>query len=626
MRRAARSLIILIMVLCLASCNENVGAGEAVPVADGQSVSSNDVVYTPVVPGNVPSGVSDNESGSELPDDETVTVVAPAEVKKPESSSLSDPFNGVGGVSVTAEHYSEPAACVNVKNCGAVGDGVTDDFAAVSAGVAMAGASGLPLYFPAGTYYLSQRLVLNQNITIIGESMDSVGIVFKNDAPFSPVEQYNQRGMVTFVADLLDAKGVTFCYYAESYSGYTRQSDGSGGGEGALFSILNGSSISFYNCRFLVEEKDQPSVTCLWIKSEVHNIGNIKITACDICNKSASTVGGGIWISAHDSSETFLDNVEISKSSFYQRGNDELLAVWGYHISNVSVHDNGFVFEGHSTQNDVLISFGSPKEGRAECLKNIKFYNNSVKETGLIARVLAVQLLTPDSDVEISGNRIMCYPDASSEVKIFRLTDPGSTVVKNNSVGVDGGSRADYVVYSFGKVRFSGNLFKTRNTGFTGLIRISQSAFYTGVDIRFEKEVYDLGANNATSGKAVIQIPVGGSMVYDTCTFITTASAIHETKIQLLYAEDSGYGYPANSLDFVNSYIDTTLLIGFSKPSNTSVRLNNSYVSGISFYTEGSGTGPATLEMAGTQYASLKYNWNDVTLTEMAGCCQVITQ
>jgi hypothetical protein len=61
------------------------------------------------------------------------------------------------------------ADVVNVKDFGAVGDGVTDDTAAIQAAI-VATTTGKALFFPSGTYTFSTQLVFNQNyIGIIGQ-------------------------------------------------------------------------------------------------------------------------------------------------------------------------------------------------------------------------------------------------------------------------------------------------------------------------------------------------------------------------------------------------------------------------------------------------------------------------
>lgn len=62
---------------------------------------------------------------------------------------------------------------VNVKECGAVGDGVTDDAAAITAAIAALNDYDV-LYFPAGTYLCSSSLTIDKPIEIFGDGMGDV--------------------------------------------------------------------------------------------------------------------------------------------------------------------------------------------------------------------------------------------------------------------------------------------------------------------------------------------------------------------------------------------------------------------------------------------------------------------
>lgn len=68
----------------------------------------------------------------------------------------------------------------NVKDFGAVGDGVTDDWAAITAAIASAGVTGKPLYFPAGRYRTSLFLYLSgfSGFRVIG---DGATILYPSD-------------------------------------------------------------------------------------------------------------------------------------------------------------------------------------------------------------------------------------------------------------------------------------------------------------------------------------------------------------------------------------------------------------------------------------------------------------
>lgn len=70
--------------------------------------------------------------------------------------------------------YVDNAVAVNVKSCGAVGDGVTDDTDAIRAARDKAVKGKKPLYFPAGTYMVHGSIELWSDCEIYGEGSKSV--------------------------------------------------------------------------------------------------------------------------------------------------------------------------------------------------------------------------------------------------------------------------------------------------------------------------------------------------------------------------------------------------------------------------------------------------------------------
>jgi len=67
---------------------------------------------------------------------------------------------------------------VSVKDFGAIGDGTTDDTTAINNAIASAAAASKSLYFPAGTYLISGRLLLASNIQIVGAGKYITTITF----------------------------------------------------------------------------------------------------------------------------------------------------------------------------------------------------------------------------------------------------------------------------------------------------------------------------------------------------------------------------------------------------------------------------------------------------------------
>ena len=60
---------------------------------------------------------------------------------------------------------------INVKNHGAVGDGISDDTAAIRAAISVAGTDWNTLYFPAGNYVIKEGIYLNSNTKYTGDGI-----------------------------------------------------------------------------------------------------------------------------------------------------------------------------------------------------------------------------------------------------------------------------------------------------------------------------------------------------------------------------------------------------------------------------------------------------------------------
>ncbi len=510
---------------------------------------------------------------------------------------------------------------LNVKEHGAVGDGVTDDYEAVTKAIDQAIVEGKAVYFPTGVYYLSRKIILNQNTTIVGENKESVVLLFKDKVYDGPVEPHNQRGLVTLVADQLNISGVTIRYQADVETDYTRV-QGQSGIEGVLFSVLKGSKISFSNCSFVVTGSKNPSVTCMWIKSEVFNINNIKISSCDFINDTTATVGGLLWISAHDSEKTVVQNVEVTKCAFLKKGNDEALSVWGYHLENIIVNNNYFEFSGNVVQNDSLIAFGSTVKGRQECLKNIRFVKNIFNLCGKFGKLICVQVLTNDSNVEVSDNTINGMADKNVNVNCFAVYESGNSIISNNVINIDGADMVTYVAYTGGNSTFLGNTFKVKNCNNFRLVRSPSMEYFNGANLRFEKDSFDIGAISSVSGEPMIQYPSSGKLVLSSCKITTTLSAFHELNIQTIYPKEANFNFSDNMISLDNCLFDTSVSFKLSRDSKTSISLSGTKLEVISFYLDENHTCLNSLDIMNTSYRQLKYNDQEISLNDMAGHCQ----
>ena len=94
---------------------------------------------------------------------------------------------GVGAVTTTVQ--AKLRQYVSVKDFGAVGDGVTDDYDAILAAISINSGSNLSVFFPAGTYAIRQKLTLiGNNIKLYGEAGKASRIIPHSSyvAPASP--------------------------------------------------------------------------------------------------------------------------------------------------------------------------------------------------------------------------------------------------------------------------------------------------------------------------------------------------------------------------------------------------------------------------------------------------------
>jgi len=78
---------------------------------------------------------------------------------------------GTGAVATTVQ--AKLRECVSVKDFGAVGDGVTNDRAAVQAAID----ASLSVFFPAGTYFISPYVTLREGSRITGAGIESTRII-----------------------------------------------------------------------------------------------------------------------------------------------------------------------------------------------------------------------------------------------------------------------------------------------------------------------------------------------------------------------------------------------------------------------------------------------------------------
>jgi len=95
-----------------------------------------------------------------------------ADIGTADANNVTYSPNGSGAVQTTVQ--TKLRESVSVKDFGAVGDGVTDDTAAINSAIEAQKTNGGAVYVPAGTYKIASTITLRRNVPFIGDGSTSV--------------------------------------------------------------------------------------------------------------------------------------------------------------------------------------------------------------------------------------------------------------------------------------------------------------------------------------------------------------------------------------------------------------------------------------------------------------------
>ena len=112
--------------------------------------------------------------------------------------------SGTGAVARSAQDKMRDV--VSIKDFGAVGDGVTDDTAAIQDALDYATTISSAVYAPAGTYLLSATVVVPSNITLYG---DGIGTQFERDTTATPFDFFELKNVSNITLQNFYINGVT---------------------------------------------------------------------------------------------------------------------------------------------------------------------------------------------------------------------------------------------------------------------------------------------------------------------------------------------------------------------------------------------------------------------------------
>jgi hypothetical protein len=399
------------------------------------------------------------------------------------------------------------ADTVSVKDFGAVGDGVTDDTAAIQAAVdSIDGATSRVLYFPAGNYRLTNTVETKSTLT--------GGAVFFGEGGFSG------NGSSIFV----DFDGVGFLNISASVQFKNLSFQG----------IRGGSSVGLRNAKTgNTDDMDTWVTECTFnnFNTCIQHVGRgllctdntfaVSDLAIDISWPTGGTEGGGVQALPYG-----MRKWMIVGNFFHSLGN--AIAITGanaeyFRAATIvgNIMDIGRQFfsgpisfstiSGNSIQNA-----NSTPISISQVCENVIISGNSIggyegTDTGVFTPAGAINFAagTVIKNVSITGNDFQ-YTD-SSAVRV--QSDMESCVISSNSIdnyNLDAGTAYGiFVTGNLTRCAITGNAFGT-NPGSTRAIRVQGTATYCTVT----DNTWDVSQGNLSNIDTLVQSIVQGSEVY----------------------------------------------------------------------------------------------------------------
>jgi hypothetical protein len=220
-------------------------------------------------------------------------------------------ISGTYGAGITLQSYTKHLADnakhkLNVKDFGAKGNGITDDTAAIQAGINSLGSTGGILFIPKGNYKITNTIVINGSTTIQGDGREATRIVNYSDNNAVQIWGiYNAIKDLTITANGKSGGSGIFC---ETVSG---GSNSAGTNidciiiENHLYNIRLTKHTSGFICRNLVSQNPKDNGACVLIEEEVVE------TFFTDCIMSGNAVPGSTGLRIKGGTGNFFTNVDI---------------------------------------------------------------------------------------------------------------------------------------------------------------------------------------------------------------------------------------------------------------------------------------------------------------------------
>lgn len=502
---------------------------------------------------------------------------------------------------------------VSISDYGAIGDGVTDNYQAIQKAIDDAVAMAQPMDVPAGIYYVSKKIVIPGSLKIQGSGPTSSIIIFKDEPNTGDYKSYLQRGLISFKGSGLTVENVAFKYEANNTTPYKREA-GKSGTEGVLFFLGDASNVTFRNSEITVSGNCNPSMTSVWVKSELADINNVTFERCTINNYSESTVGGGLWISGHDNKNTIVNKVTVNKCTFNKCGHDEAFGLWGHNVSNCILNESTLNYIGTSTNIQTVASLGNPSY--EEQFNNVTIYGNTFNLSGEVRNAVSVQILTDNSTVNVSANKMYCNFPSDKSFVCFALTKCGNSSVNGNVIEIIGGNNISFISFDkTGVAKMNNNRFTATDCNRWVLIQSKYSTDFVGGDVTISDSKFNVATKNTTKGLPVIQFPLSSKLTISGTLFDTSKSNVHEIVLQTL-SKNNVPGTYNNPVEFIHVATDANLVFNVNSDYSRTIKLD--YVATPNLYYSFSNNSKLEqLQMSNCTYNNFYLNYKKTTPAQL---------
>jgi len=370
--------------------------------------------------------------------------------------------------SICGDTYTETTGYndnfVNVKENGAIGDGVSDDTAALNK--IFKDQAGKTIYFPAGTYIISGAVYLYSNTTITGEGTSSV-IMACAGMPVGTTMLYTNGTTGLKVTNISVSGNSSINTRDLGYS----DKDGI-----HLLDLWNSSNVTVSNCHFinniyaairsigtsniLVDSNEFSQTDCGFV-----TLGNVNASNITITNNS---------FNGHDWSEPVafyananFDNVIIMNNKILNKinatgifvsskGINTNFKIENNYLENVAVGICVYNINSGTICNNIINGTTSGRGISVNASSNMTVTGNTINSSNQDALYV-----TDCTNTNVSGNTISGYGWRNANYFGIRVSGANNQInITNNSVTKTDTSLSTMGIYvnGTGNIQFSGNI------------------------------------------------------------------------------------------------------------------------------------------------------------------------